>query len=501
MYSIVIVDDRATNRAIYTQLARSLGQNVSVHAFAAAAEALDWLRTNSADLIVTDCEMPRIDGDEFITRFRAQPGSSRVPIMMITVCGQRQKKLRALESGATDFLRAPVDHYEFIARARNLLKLSQSAVEPVAAAPEERPVADGARALLDRCGERGYAIHVVEIAPAGEVADFSSALRRHLRDGDFVARLDPLRYAVLQTEVAGPADAQALLLRLFGLRERLGVVAALRVGAALPRPGQDAAACLREAIHAMREISPAEVSLDEAAGKGWRLAPLVDLASGALAGAQLLRGFDEAELRDPEALRAALACAARTKDAARAFRVALRLGSGGEGAEAAILRLPSLAGELRIELPPLDLLVPIADMRADAGRMEKMADALRPFGPRWVIDLGAPRDAAAEAADWPALLRALKEGWGDALRVPIPDESGVERARDLRARIKRATGKAPVLRAAGVGSRELLPALRRVGVGRAQGACFGAPFAPRDFPALFSARAGGAHCKIEARRA
>lgn len=127
MSCIVILDDRATNRAIYSQLARSVGQDVSVTVFSDAAEALGWLQENRADLIVTDYEMPRIDGDEFITRFRALPGSARVPIMMITVCSQRQKRLRALESGATDFLRAPVDHCEFITRARNLLRLSRSA--------------------------------------------------------------------------------------------------------------------------------------------------------------------------------------------------------------------------------------------------------------------------------------------------------------------------------------------------------------------------------------
>ena len=47
--------------------------------------------------------------------------------MMITVNDQRTLRLRALESGATDFLTTPIDHFEFLSRARNLLKLSQSA--------------------------------------------------------------------------------------------------------------------------------------------------------------------------------------------------------------------------------------------------------------------------------------------------------------------------------------------------------------------------------------
>jgi CheY-like chemotaxis protein len=85
MCLVVIVDDRATNRAIYSQLARSIGQDVEVVAFGDPEEALNWLAANRASLIVTDYDMPRIVGDEFISRFRSQPHSVGVPIMMVTV--------------------------------------------------------------------------------------------------------------------------------------------------------------------------------------------------------------------------------------------------------------------------------------------------------------------------------------------------------------------------------------------------------------------------------
>ena len=48
-----------------------------------------------------------------------------VPIIVITAYDDRAFRLRALEAGATDFLRSPVDHYEFVTRARNLLKLQR----------------------------------------------------------------------------------------------------------------------------------------------------------------------------------------------------------------------------------------------------------------------------------------------------------------------------------------------------------------------------------------
>ncbi len=496
MYSIVIVDDRATNRAIYSQLVRSLGQNVSVNAFGSAAGALDWLKANNADLIVTDYEMPHIDGDEFITRFRALPGASRVPIMMITVCGQRQKKLRALESGATDFLRAPVDHFEFISRARNLLKLSQSAGEFPVPAPEKNPAEDETRALLERCGERDYAVHVIEIDPIGPAPDLSEALRGHLREGDFVARLDPLRYAVLQKGVVAPRDAQALARRLSSLRGLFTGVAALRAGAALPIPGEGAAACLRAAIEAVRENPPVAASEDER----WRLAPAVDLATGALAGAQLLDGDDEAALGDPEALRVAMACGARIGRGAQGLRLALRLNRGGRSAEAARLRLPPFIANSGIELERLDLVIPVRDIGADGAATENLAQALKALGPRLIIDLGALRRDDA-APYWPALLRALGEGWSGALRFSGVDASSVERVRELKARIARELGKAPVLRAADTPSPELLPALRRAGVGWAQGACFGSPFALRDFGALLAPGEGDARSKTTARPA
>ena len=45
---------------------------------------------------------------------------------MITVYEEKRYRLHALDAGATDFLLSPVDHREFVTRARNLLKLRSS---------------------------------------------------------------------------------------------------------------------------------------------------------------------------------------------------------------------------------------------------------------------------------------------------------------------------------------------------------------------------------------
>jgi diguanylate cyclase (GGDEF)-like protein/PAS domain S-box-containing protein len=123
MSLIVIVDDRITNRNIFAKLASSIEPNVTVETFGEPLEALEWLVDNLPDLIITDFKMPTIDGAEFIRRFRELRGASEIPVIVLTIYEERSFRLRALEAGATDFLHSPVDHHEFVTRARNLLKL------------------------------------------------------------------------------------------------------------------------------------------------------------------------------------------------------------------------------------------------------------------------------------------------------------------------------------------------------------------------------------------
>ena len=120
---IAILDDRITNRNIYARLAASLEDGADVMTFGDPRAALDWLRQNEADLVVTDFKMPHLDGAEFTRQFRACPGCLDVPVVVITAYDDRSFRLQALEAGATDFLQSPVDHAEFVTRGRNLLRM------------------------------------------------------------------------------------------------------------------------------------------------------------------------------------------------------------------------------------------------------------------------------------------------------------------------------------------------------------------------------------------
>jgi diguanylate cyclase (GGDEF)-like protein/PAS domain S-box-containing protein len=120
---VVIVDDRATNRSIFSKLAGSLGEQIEVEAFAAPDPALKWIGSKIPDLIITDYKMPQMTGAAFTQQIRALPNGMDVPIIVITAYDDRAFRLEALEAGATDFVQTPIDHQEFITRARNLLKI------------------------------------------------------------------------------------------------------------------------------------------------------------------------------------------------------------------------------------------------------------------------------------------------------------------------------------------------------------------------------------------
>ncbi|MEO1020235.1 MAG: EAL domain-containing protein, partial [Pseudomonadota bacterium] len=124
MTKIVVIDDRVSNRNIFTRLAQTIEEGIRTEAYASPNQALAALASSeTADLVITDFNMPGMNGPKFITTLRRQSAYEDVPIIVVTAYEDREYRYRALEAGATDFLLNPVDHLEFTSRARNLLML------------------------------------------------------------------------------------------------------------------------------------------------------------------------------------------------------------------------------------------------------------------------------------------------------------------------------------------------------------------------------------------
>jgi CheY-like chemotaxis protein len=81
---IVIVDDRSTNLRVYAQYVAMMGPEYSATCFHSAVEALKWLETEHADLLIVDYRMPEMDGAAFISKFRARTVGAHIPAIIIT---------------------------------------------------------------------------------------------------------------------------------------------------------------------------------------------------------------------------------------------------------------------------------------------------------------------------------------------------------------------------------------------------------------------------------
>jgi diguanylate cyclase (GGDEF)-like protein/PAS domain S-box-containing protein len=120
---IVIVDDRSTNLRVYAQYVAMMGPEFSAKCFHSAVEALEWLETEPADLLIVDYRMPEMNGATFISKIRERNVGAHIPAIIITARQDRECRISALDAGATDFLQSPVSHIEF--RDRAILLLGQ----------------------------------------------------------------------------------------------------------------------------------------------------------------------------------------------------------------------------------------------------------------------------------------------------------------------------------------------------------------------------------------
>jgi two-component system chemotaxis response regulator CheY len=105
---VLIVDDSAAIRKILhrvlVQAEVPLGK---VHEASDGKEALEKLKTEKVGLILSDINMPNMDGIEFLTRLKADPAFKSVPVLMVTTEGSQAKVMQALELGAAGYVKKP----------------------------------------------------------------------------------------------------------------------------------------------------------------------------------------------------------------------------------------------------------------------------------------------------------------------------------------------------------------------------------------------------------
>jgi len=104
----LIVDDSSVMRKIVERSLRQAGLDPLVVLEAGSGmEGLDVLRASRVDLILSDINMPTMDGLEFVRQIKAQHLAEGVPVVMITTESSEEHVRQAIQAGARGYIRKP----------------------------------------------------------------------------------------------------------------------------------------------------------------------------------------------------------------------------------------------------------------------------------------------------------------------------------------------------------------------------------------------------------
>lgn len=109
--SILLIEDHADSRLLVKKVLAA--ENYHVDAVANGASALDLISSGlRPDLILLDLSMPGMDGEEFLTKLRAQPGGDSIKVILMS--GWDDLAARSKTLGAAGWIRKPIDIYGLI---------------------------------------------------------------------------------------------------------------------------------------------------------------------------------------------------------------------------------------------------------------------------------------------------------------------------------------------------------------------------------------------------
>jgi len=119
---ILVVDDEP---AIRKMLGFALsGEGYQISEAGTGDEAQNTIKKTPPDLILLDWMMPGLSGVDLARRLKRDPETKDLPIIMLSAKGEEQDKIKALDTGADDYVTKPFSTQELLARIRAVLRHS-----------------------------------------------------------------------------------------------------------------------------------------------------------------------------------------------------------------------------------------------------------------------------------------------------------------------------------------------------------------------------------------
>jgi len=120
--NILIVDDEPANVKLLQKILQRKGYQ-NVHCTTDSREVKALCQTINFDAYLLDIRMPHLDGYDVMDMLTKRFAGDYLPVLVLTAQTDRDTRLKALESGAKDFLTKPFDQLEALTRIYNLLEV------------------------------------------------------------------------------------------------------------------------------------------------------------------------------------------------------------------------------------------------------------------------------------------------------------------------------------------------------------------------------------------
>jgi two-component system phosphate regulon response regulator PhoB len=237
MSSVLVVEDESAIAELIAINLRHAGFEVTVAADADAAQAV--VARILPDLVLLDWMLPGQSGVQLARRWRADPRTRDLPLIMLTARAEESDKITGLDAGADDYLTKPFSTKELLARIRSLLRRQapqalDSAVEVAglrldpATRRVTRPVGDEVREL--KIGPTEFRLLHFLMTHLERVHSRAQLLDRVWGDHVFIEERTVDVHVKRLREALAPAECSTLIETVRGagyrMTQRLGAAAA-----------------------------------------------------------------------------------------------------------------------------------------------------------------------------------------------------------------------------------------------------------------------------------
>lgn len=208
---ILIVEDSSVNGKLCERLLNKSGYDTAI--CTDGESAIEFVNTNSPDLILLDIVMPGIDGYEFCKVMKNNPKIKHTPIIFLSAMNDEQSIIKGFENGAVDYITKPFRHQELLARTKTHVELKRAKEKLLRMA-----ITDELTGLVNRRYFMGRLLHEYE-----RTKRYESVFTVLMIDLDYFKKInDTYGHQAGDTVLRTISDSMKLSLRLSDIIGRIG---------------------------------------------------------------------------------------------------------------------------------------------------------------------------------------------------------------------------------------------------------------------------------------